>query len=200
MLRSRTWSGARGSASPRGSEVGEGRTCVCGCVSWDFGGREAAPRRVGVRVCRLGVCVCVCVSGGGSRPASPQGARVPDRVRVGRGPASGTPERRGPPASRPGLRSLAGENRSAGIHAVDEGGGAAPTAAGSGRRGLGPRFPRPGPRQEARRPAARPNRLRARSPACPLARSPARPPAGLPRRSRDSVLARALGAAPGLAR
>lgn len=122
----------------------------------------------------------MCVSGGGSRPASPQGARVPDRVRVGRGPASGTPERRGPPASRPGLRSLAGENRSAGIHAVDEGGGAAPTAAGGGRRGLGPRFPRPGPRQEARRPAARPNRLRARSPACPLARSPARPPARPP--------------------
>lgn len=80
--------------------------CV-GVLSWDFGGREAAPRRVGVRVCRLGVCVCVCVSGGGSRPASPQGARVPGRVCVVRGPASGTPERRGLPASRPEFGSLA---------------------------------------------------------------------------------------------
>lgn len=87
--------------------------CV-GVLSWDFGGREAAPRRVGVRVCRLGVCVCVCVSGGGSRPASPQGARVPGRVCVVRGPASGTPERRGLPASRPEFGSLAGENCSAG--------------------------------------------------------------------------------------
>lgn len=78
---------------------------MCGCVSWDFGGREAAPRRVGVRVCRVCVCLRVCVSGGGSRPASPQGARVPGRVRVGRGTESGTPERRGPSASRPGLRA-----------------------------------------------------------------------------------------------
>lgn len=53
--------------------MGEG-TYVCGCVSWDFGGREAAPRRVGVRVC---VCVCgggrreparVALGGAGSRP------------------------------------------------------------------------------------------------------------------------------------
>lgn len=87
--------------------------CV-GVLSWDFGGREAARRRVGVRVCRLGVCVCVCVGrreparvasgGAGSRPC----------VCVVRGPASGTPERRGLPASRPEFGSLAGENCSAG--------------------------------------------------------------------------------------
>lgn len=104
----------RGGARPPGEVRWARDERVCGCVSWDFGGREAAPRRVGVRVCRLGVCVCVCVSGGGSRPASPQGARVPGRVCVVRGPASGTPERRGLPASRPGLGSLAGENCSAG--------------------------------------------------------------------------------------
>lgn len=62
--------------------------CV-GVLSWDFGGREAAPRRVGVRVCRLGVCVCVCVGrreparvasgGAGSRPCvCGEGPRVGD--------------------------------------------------------------------------------------------------------------------------
>lgn len=185
----------RGGACPPGEVrwARDERVWVCELGLWRAGGGPAASGCACVCVAR----VSVCVSGGGSRPASPLGARVPRRVRLGRGPASGTPERRGPPASRPGLGASQVRSARQGLtprtrEAVRE--------AGIGRRGLGPRFPRPGPRQEARRPAARPNRLRARLPARSLAGSLSRPPAGLSRRSRDSVLARALGAAPGLAR
>lgn len=136
------------------------RVWVCELGLWRAGGGPAASG-----------CACVCVSGGGSRPASPQGARVPGRVRVGReGAGVGDPRAAWPTRFEAGAWSLAGENCSAGIRAVD-------AVRPPRRRGLGPGFPRPEPRQEARRPAARPNRLRARLPARRLARPPARPSA-----------------------
>lgn len=137
------------------------RVWVCELGLWRAGGGPAASGCACVsRVC-VSACVCVgrreparVASGGaGSRPCA-----------CGEGDGVGDPRASRSFRFEAGAQSLTGENGSAGTHAVDAGGSAAPTAAGGGQRGLGPRFPRPGPRQEARRPAARPNRLRARWP------------------------------------
>lgn len=100
----------------RGVERGEVRWArdvrvwVCELGLWRAGGGPAASGCACVRA-----CVSV-VAGGGSRPASPQGARVPGRVRVGRGPAGVGGPLNGVvlPLRGPELGSLAGEKRSAG--------------------------------------------------------------------------------------
>lgn len=61
---------------------------MCGCVSWDFGGRETAPRRVGVRVCVCVARLCVCRAAGAG-PRRLRGRGFPAVCVWGRGPRRG---------------------------------------------------------------------------------------------------------------
>lgn len=194
----------RGGARPPGEVrwARDERVWVCELGLWRAGGGPAASGCACVS--RVSVCVSVCVGrreparvasgGAGSRPC----------VCVGRGPRVGeTPERRGPPASRPGLGASQVRTARRGPTSWTREAARPPrrrAAGGSGRgsRGRGRGRKRAGLQRGLT--VFAPARPLARWLARPLARSLARPPAGLPRRSRDSVLARALGAAPGLAR